>query len=61
MLKCPDCNVGMIWQSDFTCEDTDGCECENGIVSFHHCSECEELYTYTTNCDNLEDGLEKCG
>lgn len=59
-MNCPECNSQLGWQSDFMCDEVHGCECEDGIVSFQYCGECDDLYTYTTDCRNIPNGLEKC-
>jgi len=52
MITCPICEHSMIWQSDFTCEEVFGCQCEEGIVSFHICSNCDARIQLTTNCQD---------
>lgn len=58
MYKCIDCNIDMIWQSDFDFEDC-GYEGE-GIVSFYMCPKCEELFEVLIDFNNDDVVLNRC-
>jgi hypothetical protein len=58
-MKCK-CGKKLNWQSDFMCDEIIGCECGEGIASYWHCSECDNLYIYFTNCKSFSvDTLEE--
>lgn len=57
MPKCPSCNVEMIWQSDFMCDEVYGCECADGLVRVLCCSECDKMYNEIEGCENIPNTL----
>lgn len=55
-MICEKCgSTQIIWQSDFTCEDVYQCECDEGLVSFWICADCDQGYKMITDCINMED------
>lgn len=49
-MICPVCSKLLHWIGDFTCDEVQGCECEEGIVGFYQCASCDAKVQITTNC-----------
>lgn len=49
-MNCYCCGHTLRWENDFTCQDVYFCECEQGIISFYSCDNCDAHYQIEKGC-----------